>query len=58
MQPAPCPTAKSLEDMYYPNLRDLTDAIATLVTGRGDHGLPLPDEKSMADVYKKFRGPF
>lgn len=58
MQPAPCPTAKSLEDMFYPNLRNLTDAIARLVKGRNDHGIPLPDEKSMADVYKKFKGPF
>ena len=58
MQPAPCPTAKSLEDMYYPNLRDLTDAIAKLVSGKGDHGIPLPDEHSMADVYKRFKGPF
>jgi pyruvate dehydrogenase E1 component beta subunit len=58
MQPAPCPTAKTLEDLYYPNLRDLTDAVATLVGGRRDHGLVLPDEHSMADVYKRFRGPF
>ena len=58
MQPAPCPTAKSLEDCYYPNLRDLTDAVATLVTGKGRHGIPLPDEHSMADVYKRFKGPF
>jgi pyruvate/2-oxoglutarate/acetoin dehydrogenase E1 component len=58
MQPAPCPTAKSLEDLYYPNLQDLTGAIAQLVTGRPDHGIPLPDEKSMADVYKRFKGPF
>lgn len=58
MQPAPCPTAKSLEDMFYPNLRDLTDAIATLVKSKNNHGVPLPDEKSMADVYKKFKGPF
>ena len=58
MQPAPCPTAKSLEDMYYPNPRDLTDAIAKLVSGKGDHGIPLPDEHSMADVYKRFKGPF
>jgi pyruvate dehydrogenase E1 component beta subunit len=57
MQPAPCPTAKSLEDRYYPNLRDLTDAIATVVKGR-DHGIDMPDERSMADVYKRFRGPF
>lgn len=58
MQPAPCPTAKTLEDMYYPNLRTLSDTIATLVTGDRNHGIPLPDEKSMADVYKRFRGPF
>lgn len=58
MQPAPCPTAKSLEDLYYPNLRQLTDAIAKLVTGQSNHGIPLPDENSMADVYKRFKGPF
>jgi pyruvate dehydrogenase E1 component beta subunit len=58
MQLAPCPTAKSLEDLYYPNLTDLTGAIATLVRGRRDHGVRLPDEHSMADVYKRFKGPF
>jgi pyruvate dehydrogenase E1 component beta subunit len=58
MQPAPCPTAKSLEDLYYPNLTTLTDAVAGLARGRRDHGIPLPDEHSMADVYKKFKGPF
>ena len=58
MQPSPCPTAKTLEDMYYPNLTTLTDSIAKLVTGEEDHGIPLPDEHSMADVYKRFKGPF
>ncbi len=58
MQPAPCPTAKSLEDLFYPNLQTLADAIARLVTGQNDHGISLPDEKSMADVYKRFKGPF
>ncbi len=58
MQPAPCPTAKTLEDLYYPNLQTLTDAIAKLVIGNSQHGVPLPDEKSMADVYKRFKGPF
>ncbi len=58
MQPAPCPTAKSLEDLFYPNLTTLTDAIARLATGRSDHGIPLPDERSFADVYKRFKGPF
>jgi pyruvate/2-oxoglutarate/acetoin dehydrogenase E1 component/TPP-dependent pyruvate/acetoin dehydrogenase alpha subunit len=58
MAPVPCPTAKTLEDMYYPNLAELVDATAKLVTGRSDHGVVLPDERSMAEVYKKFRGPF
>lgn len=58
MQPAPCPTAKCLEDLFYPNLEKLTDSIARLVTGRSNHGIALPDEHSFADVYKRFRGPF
>jgi len=58
MQPAPCPTAKSLEDLFYPNLTDLTDAIAKLVSGKDNHGILLPDERSFADVYKRFKGPF
>lgn len=58
MQPAPCPTAKSLEDLFYPNLQTLTDGIARVVTGKADHGIPLPDERSFADVYKRFKGPF
>jgi pyruvate dehydrogenase E1 component beta subunit len=58
MAPAPCPTAKSLEDIYYPNLSTLSDDIAKVVTGTQNHGISLPDENSMADVYKKFKGPF
>ncbi len=58
MAPAPCPTAKALEDIYYPNLTTLTDAIAKLVRGKGNHGIELPHERSMADVYKRFKGPF
>lgn len=58
MAPAPCPTAKTLEDLYYPTLRKLADAVAGLAVGRGDHGVTLPEEASMADVYKRFKGPF
>ncbi len=58
MQPAPCPTAKSLEDMFYPDLRQFANAIATLVHGNEEHGIQLPDTQSMADVYKRFKGPF
>jgi pyruvate dehydrogenase E1 component beta subunit len=58
MAPAPCPTGKSLEDRFYPNLRRLADALARLATGRDDHGLPLPDEASQTEHYRRFRGPF
>ena len=58
MQPSPCPTAKTLEDIFYPNLCSLTDDIACLVTGKSDHGIPVPDERSFADIYKRFKGPF
>lgn len=58
MQPVPCPTAKALEDLFYPNLTTLTNDIARLVTGQRDHGVPLPVERSMADVYKRFEGCF
>ena len=58
MARAPCPTAKALEDIYYPNLSTLADDIARLVRGTPDHGIDLPTESSMADVYKQFKGPF
>ena len=58
MHPTPCPTAKALEDIYYPNLEIMVDTVATLVRGSKDHGVPLPDEKSMVDTYKHFKGPF
>ena len=58
MAPAPCPTAKTLEDLYYPDLHDLCDAICTLVTGSDTHGIELPEKKPMTDTYKHFRGPF
>jgi pyruvate/2-oxoglutarate/acetoin dehydrogenase E1 component len=57
MAPAPCPTAKSLEDIYYPSQHETVDAIVAQVKGK-DHGVPLPAERSMTDSYKKFRGPF
>ena len=58
MAPAPCPTAKSLEDLYYPNLANVVDAVGALVRGGAAHGIPLPQERTMSDIYKKFRGPF
>ena len=57
MAPAPCPTAKSLEDIYYPSQHETVDAILTQVRGE-KHGVKLPVERSMTEGYKRFRGPF
>ena len=57
MAPAPCPTAKSLEDIYYPSQHETVDAMLTQVRGAG-HGIALPTEKSMTEGYRRFRGPF
>lgn len=57
MAPAPCPTAKSLEDLYYPSQHETVDAILTQARGP-KHGVELPTERSMTEGYKRFRGPF
>lgn len=57
MKPTPCPTAKVLEDMFYPNLSTLTQDIIQLVDP-GNQDISIPDERSMADIYKKYKGPF
>jgi len=58
MAPSPCPTAKALEDIYYPDLHRTIDSVACLVRGRQDHGVSIPTHKSMSDFYKHFKGPF
>lgn len=50
-----CPTSKSLEEYFYPNQIDFVRNILELLNLKPDH---LPNEKSMSDVYKKFKGPF
>ncbi len=57
MAAAPCPTAKSLEDIYYPSQHETVEAILAQVRGSG-HGIELPVERSMTEGYKRFRGPF
>ena len=58
MQQAPCPTAKALEDLYYPDVHDLVNSIAILYEGTEQHSVPLPPKQSMTDFYKHFKGPF
>ena len=50
-----CPTSKSLEELFYPNQIDFVKNILELLNVKPGH---LPNEKSMSDVYKKFKGPF
>lgn len=58
MQPAPCPTAKALEDLYYPDMRDIVSSIAEFFVNDKSSQMPLPDKQSMTDFYKHFKGPF
>lgn len=58
MANAPCPTAKSLEDVFYPTILDIRSAVYEAL----GNGMPktdkLPEKLSMADYYKTFKGPF
>ena len=58
MQFAPCPTAKSLEDLYYPDVRDIIDSVCQLVKGEEYDHTNFPPKQSMTDYYKHFKGPF
>lgn len=58
MANAPCPTAKSLEDIYYPNISDIRDAVYKVLNRKIPEATNLPQKLSMADFYKSFKGPF
>lgn len=58
MAPASCPTAKSLEDVFYPDLRSLSRAVLGLLGRDGILEESLPPAGSMVDFYKHFKGPF
>ena len=55
MKNAPCPTAKSLEDAFYPTMRDLVGAVYQVA---GNSSEVLPESESFRDFYHSFRGPF
>jgi pyruvate dehydrogenase E1 component beta subunit len=55
MQHTPCPTGKTLEDMFYPSVRTLVaNALEICNVSAGI----LPDGESYRDYYRKFKGPF
>jgi pyruvate dehydrogenase E1 component beta subunit len=58
MQSAPCPTAKVLEDMYYPDVHDIVAKVQALCDSRNASLIELPSKQSMTDYYKHFKGPF
>ena len=58
MQPTPCPTAKALEDLFYPDVHDLVKEIVKLHFQSDGNELELPPKESMTDFYKHFKGPF
>jgi pyruvate dehydrogenase E1 component beta subunit len=58
MEPTPCPTGKTLEDLFYPTFRGLIHKLAALAKGREDHGVPLPQAETMVAAYRQFKGPF
>ena len=58
MAPSPCPTAKALEDIYYPDIRDIFDAVVDLSGVDGETITERPKKQPMTDYYKHFKGPF
>ena len=58
MADSPCPTAKALEDVFYPNIRTLAMAINELIGKEKTKNIPLPDNESTTKFYKTFKGPF
>lgn len=58
MAHSPCPTAKTLENYFYPDMGTLVDRIYQLAFGRKNHKKELPSEAFKKSSYKEFKGPF
>lgn len=50
-----CPTAKKLEDLFYPGMYEIIFNVLKLLDNKD---IPLPPKQSMTDYYKYFKGPF
>ena len=55
---ASCPTAKTLENWFYPDMGDIVKAVYTLCSGNSQRTLELPSTDYIAQVHKHFKGPF
>jgi pyruvate/2-oxoglutarate/acetoin dehydrogenase E1 component len=58
MAQAPCPTAKALEDIYYPDVHDIVVEVLKLAGNSDNLQTTIPQKQSMTDFYKHFKGPF
>jgi pyruvate dehydrogenase E1 component beta subunit len=58
MAPVPCPTAKTLENFFYPDMGTIVDEIYKLAYNKATHGRELPADEYKRNLYKKFKGPF
>ena len=58
MAPSPCPTAKALEDVFYPSLYEIVTNACELLDDKNEVKSLIPEKQSMTDFYKHFRGPF
>jgi len=55
MAQTPCPTGKTLEDMFYPSVQTLVRSALEVC---GIKVEKLPEGQSFRDFYRKFKGPF
>ena len=56
---APCPTAKILEDAFYPDLNDIVSQALEILDCRQDFAAhQLPFKESITDHFRHFKGPF
>lgn len=58
MKFAPCPTSKSLEDSFYPNLRNIFTEVLKLKNYPDMDSKLFPPDFSISDYIKSFKGPF
>ena len=58
MKKASCPTAKSLEDLFYPDVHDIVKECYNLLKIQKERYSEIPMKQPMTDYYKHFKGPF
>ncbi len=58
MKKASCPTAKSLEDIFYPDVHDIVKECFLLLGKQLEKVSNIPKKQPMTDYYKHFKGPF